>query len=219
MTRHLRTTASSDPALWRRHVWSISRIRKGSIMALDSRRRFNTAWISLIVLAAVLCLVPVRSVNAEKNAAWKDNTYRVVRVSDGDTFVATDGNIRFKVRIAGIDAPEKRQPYGKNAHYRLTQLLEKQEIRIEPVGKGYDRYSRVLGKVYIANRDIGVILVNDGLATYYRPTCRDFPEARKKYNYDPRPYIAAEIAARKKHRGMWRDRDTELPCEYRRSRR
>lgn len=146
-------------------------------------------------------------------------TYSVVRITDGDTFVATDGNIQFKVRIAGMDAPEKAQSYGKVAKTALSTLISGKKITIRTVGNGMDQYGRVLGIVFVEGKDIAENLIQQGLATYYRPRCHDFPADKDKYNYDPRTYIAAETAAKAKKLNFWSINSIPLPCEFRRQNR
>lgn len=148
--------------------------------------------------------------------AGESHKYKVVSVLDGDTFIATDGNIKFKVRIAAMDAPEKGQSYGKVAQYRLKKMLSGQNIAITSISKGVDRYGRVLGLVSLNGKDIALDLISEGLATYYRPSCKDYPSDKDKYNYDPRPYIAAEKEARKSKKNMWSDEHAMLPCKFRR---
>ena len=148
--------------------------------------------------------------------AGEDYKYKVVSVLDGDTFIATDSNIKFRVRIAAMDAPEKGQPYGKVAQHRLKKILSGQNIAIASVDKGVDRYGRVLGQVSLNVKDVALDLIGEGLATYYRPFCKDYPADKEKYNYDPRPYIAAEKEARNLKKNMWSDEHATLPCEYRR---
>jgi len=142
--------------------------------------------------------------------------YRVVKVLDGDTLVASDGNVSFHVRIAGIDAPEKDQAYGKVSKLRLQELIGGETIQIIPVGKGYDKYSRVLGKVLLDDKEPAIILVEEGLATYYRPTCHDYPADKQKYEYDISPYLNAEFVARKLKKNMWSNPNGILPCKWRR---
>lgn len=144
-------------------------------------------------------------------------TYRVLSVSDGDTLTATDGNLVFRVRIASMDAPEKGQPYAKVATQRLKDLLAAHDIRIQPIGRGTDRYGRVLGQVFVEDRDIALTMIQDGLATYYRPTCREYPLDAKKYNYHPEPYVRAEQSARTLQKYVWSSAAPILPCQYRRS--
>lgn len=148
---------------------------------------------------------------------WKSYSYRVVKITDGDTLTATDGNIRFKVRLAGMDAPESRQPYGKAARYALKERLLDQTVQIQSVGSGIDMYGRVLGKVYLGGKDVSVGLIEDGLATYYRPKCVDYPENKTLYDYDPQPYIAAEAKARAAKSAIWSDAGFILPCAYRKA--
>lgn len=163
---------------------------------------------SFLLLLALVLLVPLSSVAA--------SSYRDVRVIDGDTFDATDGVIIFRVRIAGIDAPEKDAPFYKRAKQALQQRLADRAITLTPVGHGLDRYNRVLAHVSVGSKNIGVELITQGLATYYRPGCKDFAEGSgAKYDYDPRPYIAAEAAARNAKRRMWGGGAPRLPCEAR----
>ncbi len=162
--------------------------------------------------------------------------YTVVRILDGDTFIATDGNVSFKVRIATMDAPERGQPYSKMATNRLKQMLKSKNVTIKPVGKGHDRYGRVLGHIFLEGQDVAMEMITAGLATYYRPFCRDYPADKGKYKQggkqqpvavgkrrdsgiDMTPYIAAEAEARKLKKNMWGDERAVLPCKYRRQHR
>ncbi len=150
------------------------------------------------------------------NRSPTDYRYKVIYVLDGDTFAATDGNVQFRVRIAAMDAPEKGQAYAKLATYRLKSLVLNKQVTIIPVGRGFDRYGRVLGKVIRAGEDIALNMISDGLATYYRPTCQDYPAAKDKYNYEPEIYIAAENKARQTKKNLWSYKHIILPCRARR---
>ena len=83
---------------------------------------------------------------AEKEASAKTKVIigKCTRVSDGDTIhVVTDGNVKFKVRLDRIDAPEKDQPHGKESTAYLTKLIKGRSVRVEWQKK--DKYGRVLG--------------------------------------------------------------------------
>lgn len=144
-----------------------------------------------------------------------DITYRVVHVVDGDTLEATDGNLTFRVRIAGMDAPEWKQRFGKQAANRLRALTSGEKIRIRPVKRLRDKYGRLLGHLFVSEQDVALTLIQEGLATYYRPFCRDYPVDKKYYDYDPLPYIQAEQKAREKSLGIWLAENPQLPCAYR----
>lgn len=150
---------------------------------------------------------------------WQKHQYTVVRITDGDTFVATDGNIQFKVRIAGIDTPEKAQSYGKVAKAALSTLLTGSTVSIKTVGNGMDQYGRILGIVFVDKRDVALEMIQQGLGTYYRPRCNDFPADKNAYNYDPRLYIQAETLAKAKKLNFWSIDNVKLPCEFRRQHR
>jgi endonuclease YncB( thermonuclease family) len=99
----------------------------------------------------------------------------------------------------------------------LQKRIEGKKIEIKPVGRSLDRYNRILGQVTVDGRDVGIELIEMGLATYYRPGCVDYPANKKSYDYDPRPYIAAEEKARAKKLYLWSQPKTVLPCKTRKT--
>ena len=79
-------------------------------------------------------------------AVHADITGRVVSVTDGDTIKMLDAdNIEHKVRLRGIDAPEKGQPFGNASRNHLASMVAGKEVRVESTKN--DRYGRDLGKV------------------------------------------------------------------------
>ena len=138
------------------------------------------------------------------------------KVIDGDTIhVVTGGNVRFKVRLERIDAPEKDQPYGKEATDYLVKLIKGKTVRVEWVKK--DQYGRILGIVYYdqpgnpnskQNRqDINLTMVSTGNAHHF------------KY-FDQTPaYSAAESAAKEKKLGLWVSDNVISPYEWRKNKR
>ncbi|MBU0505212.1 thermonuclease family protein, partial [bacterium] len=149
---------------------------------------------SITILFFVIFLFCPLLLRAENNI-FKNYKYFSSKVLDGDTFIATDGNIKFSVRIVGMDAPESGQAYGKLATNKLKSLIENQSIQIKPVGNGRDRYGRTLGQVFVNGEDIALNMIKEGLAYYYRPRCKDYPEDKDKYNYNPLAYVEAENKA------------------------
>ena len=141
--------------------------------------------------------------------------YKVIHVVDGDTFVATDGIVEFKVRIVGMDAPESKQDYGQLAKAFLAKLVEDQMVTLKPIKKPLDRYNRVLAQVFVHDADVADLMIAEGLAYYYRPTCQDYPIDKKKYDFDPVGYVEKEAMAKKQNLGFWKEAARQLPCQYR----
>ena len=120
------------------------------------------------------------------------------RVMDGDTFKSGDT----RVRLWGIDAPEKGQPYADEARARLKELIEGKAVRLE--WKDKDQYSREVAIVYDGSTNINLQMVKEGLAwhyAYFAPDAEDL--------------AAAEKAARKKRKGLWADDEPVNPYEFR----
>jgi endonuclease YncB( thermonuclease family) len=137
---------------------------------------------------------------------------RVVGVSDGDTVtVLTAENRQFKIRLSGIDAPEKKQPFGAHAKETLARHLFGQTVVVE--WSKTDRYGRIVGKVEVDGVDANLEQVREGSAWVYTQYLRELPPE------DRRLYLEAERQARAEHRGLWHDAHPEPPWQWRHERR
>lgn len=137
---------------------------------------------------------------------------KVVGVADGDTItVLTADKQQHKIRLAGIDAPEKGQPFGKRSKETLSRLVYGTEVAVEYTKK--DRYGRIVGRVEVEGRDANLEQVREGSAWVYRQYIRELPKA------DQRLYFDAEQHARSEALGLWHERDPEPPWEWRKARR
>ncbi len=131
----------------------------------------------------------------------------VVKISDGDTFtLLVNGKEQVKVRIDGIDAPEKGQAFGNRAKEYLSKLIWGESVIVQ-VSKT-DRYGRSIGKVSTPKiTDVGLEMIKAGYAWQYRD-----------YNND-QSYTAAENFARKNMKGLWQDKNPIRPQDFRKTKR
>lgn len=130
-------------------------------------------------------------------------TGRVVSTADGDSFtLRTADGTRHRVRLFGIDAPERGQPYSNKARQALEAKTWEREIVV--VEREKDGYGRVVANVFVEGRQINVELVEEGWAWHYKRHSSDGDLA------------AAEVAARRDRRGLWADEDAMPPWEWRR---
>jgi endonuclease YncB( thermonuclease family) len=108
-------------------------------------------------------------------------TGRVVGVSDGDTITLLDQNKQqHKIRLSGIDAPEKAQPFGQKSKSNLSALVFDQQVTAE-CGKA-DRYQRLLCKIMINGVDANLEQVKAGMAWHYKQYAKE-QEARDREDY------------------------------------
>lgn len=129
-------------------------------------------------------------------------TAKVVGVVDGDTMdVLLPGNIQQRLRLNGIDTPERGQPFGNNAKKYLSELTMGKQIEFEPFDT--DRYDRVIAETYVSGNRIGLLLVEAGLAWQY-----------EKYSDDP-ILASAQQSARERQIGLWSDPRFVAPWEWR----
>ena len=124
---------------------------------------------------------------------------KVVKISDGDTIMILQDKQQIKVRLFGIDAPEKKQDYGQKSRQFLASLIAGQVVEVEPKGK--DRYKRTLGIIHYKGQDINAQMVLNGYAWAY-----------VKYS---RIYVDHESAARKNKQGLWQSSNPTPPWEWR----
>jgi endonuclease YncB( thermonuclease family) len=100
---------------------------------------------------------------------------KVIAVSDGDTITVLDAKSQWhKIRLAGIDAPESGQPFGKRSKSNLSDAAHGQEVIVE--FQKTDRYGRKVGKVLVSERDINLDQIKAGLAWHYKAYDREQSE-------------------------------------------
>ena len=114
---------------------------------------------------------------------------RVVAVSDGDTVTVLDAERhQHKVRLAGIDAPEKAQAFGQASKISLSDQIFGREVAV--TWDKRDRYGRIIGKISVDHRDVCLEQIRRGMAWHYKQYARDqAPDDRVTY-------AEAEVAAR-----------------------
>lgn len=115
---------------------------------------------------------------------------QIVGIADGDTLtLLTADKQQVKIRLYGIDAPEKGQPYGKQARAALSALAFGKEGRALPVDR--DKYGRVVAWLFIGDTNVNAELVKQGAAWVYR-----------RYTQDA-TLLQREREARQDRRGLW----------------
>jgi micrococcal nuclease len=143
-------------------------------------------------------------------AAWSARLGgRVVRVIDGNTLVVLDpSNTQHKIGLAGIDCPERKQPWGQRAKQSSSGYVFDRDVAMD-WGKR-DRYGRIVGKVLDGERDANLALARDRMCWWYRKY------ADEQSPVDRGLYEAAEDTARAHGRGLWADPNPVPPWEWRR---
>lgn len=152
--------------------------------------RANAIAIALMVPALLLA-----------QPACADFTGKVVKVADGDTITVLRDSEQIKIRLAGIDAPEKAQPFGSVAKQSMSEMVFGKEVHV--VEQGRDRYGRTIGRVYRGNIDVSAEQIKQGMAWVYR-----------KYTKEAALYQLEDEA--KQHRlGLWADVEPTPPWAWR----
>jgi endonuclease YncB( thermonuclease family) len=133
---------------------------------------------------------------------------RIVGVADGDTvtLLASD-RTQHKIRIAGIDAPEKKQAYGAASKAHMSELVFGKDA--EATCEKVDKYRRDVCVLRVWGQDIGLEQINGGFAWWYRDYADEqSPEDRKDYEQ-------AETYARSRKLGLWSDPAPIKPSDWR----
>lgn len=149
---------------------------------------------TLIALAAVLILMNLLSA--------KHMSGRIVEIQDGDTVTLLMGQQTYRIRLDGIDCPEKHQAYGQVAKQFTSDQVFGREVKVR--WKEKDRYQRYLGTVITADgKNLNRELLKAGLAWHYK-------------QYNDNPLLAGlERQARRERKGLWAEPSPQPPWEYR----
>jgi len=139
------------------------------------------------LLTALLAFVGAVAARAEDLPRF---TGTVVGIIDGDTVDVRLVSGMIRVRLHGVDAPERDQPHGKASRRMLSQLVFSRTVEIEPIEQ--DRYDRLVARLWLGEMDVNAELLKLGAAWVYRRYARDAA------------YCAYEKAARDLDRGLWK---------------
>jgi len=175
---------------------SCCRVGEPGLAVLRVLRGFVSASMVVLVLA-----LPVASLASTM-------TGLVVGIADGDTLTLLDAErVQHKIRLAGVDAPEKRQAFGDRSKQSLAALVFRKQVVVE--WNKHDRYGRVIGRVLIGDEDVCLAQVRVGMAWHYKAYEREQSPA------DRERYAQAELEARASKRGLWRDPAPTPPWVFR----
>ncbi|MBP7309862.1 MAG: thermonuclease family protein [Candidatus Cloacimonetes bacterium] len=148
----------------------------------------------LIAIGICLCMISCQA---------KTISGKVVKVSDGDTFIVVQNKREYKIRLDGVDCPEARQAYGKRAKQFTSAQIYNRQVRVSYKKK--DQYGRYLGTVYYGGgKNLNHEILKAGMAWHY-----------KHYNQD-KTLSNLETMARNKRVGLWADRQPVPPWIFRR---
>lgn len=129
----------------------------------------------------------------------------VTKIVDGDTIDVQLSSGPIRVRLHGVDTPERGQPWGKESTAALAVLVMGKEVDIEPFSQ--DRYERMIGIVFMGDLNVNLELVKRGHAWAYRQYMRKEDSA----------LCINEAAARTAKKGLWASKERPVaPWEWRR---
>jgi micrococcal nuclease len=169
------------------------------------RNLFVSAMLLLVIATLPSC--KGRNRNSHYASSLSDSTGKVVRILDGDTYeLLTSDKRTIRIRMAGIDAPEKGQPFYKKAKDFLGELCFRKNVRIEKVNT--DQYGRIVAWTYVDNgTSLSFEMVKKGFAWHF-------------LKYDSSPELdTLEKQAREQHIGLWADANPMAPWDIRAHRR
>ena len=130
-------------------------------------------------------------------------------MADGDTVTVLDSNkTQYKIRLMGIDAPEKKQAFGNKSKQSLSDLVFNKQVTVEYNKK--DKYGRTVGKILVDGVDANLEQVKTGMAWHYKQYQSEQVVA------DRRLYALAEERARVGKMGLWVVAEHMPPWDWRR---
>jgi len=163
-------------------------------------------------LPLIICLLTFPSLTTAHVIEGK-----VIHIADGDSITVLDSHREeHRIRIAGIDAPEKGQSFANASRKQLGELVGGKEVRVE--FEKYDRYGRIVGKVWVTppdcptcgkTLDAGLAQITSGMAWWFRRY------AHEQSREDQGRYEFAKQEVRAKRVGLWQDKNPVPPWEFR----
>jgi endonuclease YncB( thermonuclease family) len=153
-------------------------------------------WIAALLLSAAAC------------ASAETIRGKVIRIADGDTLTILDSaKQEHRIRLAGIDAPERKQAHYETSRRNLAKLSFGKAVIVEWHKR--DVYGQLVGKVAADRQDVGLAQLRAGQAWWFRRYTNE------QTMFDRSRYEAAELDARRNRRGLWKTGTPIPPWEWR----
>lgn len=130
---------------------------------------------------------------------------KVVRIADGDTITVLQNSKQYKIRLYGIDTPEKKQDFGQKAKKFTSDMIFRQQVKV--VVYDIDRYGRTVGMVYIGKKCLNEELIKNGYAWVYKHYC---------FESFCNNWLKLERKARVNKLGLWIYNNPVPPWDFRR---
>ncbi|MDH4234680.1 MAG: thermonuclease family protein [Gallionella sp.] len=149
--------------------------------------------IRLLSCAALICFGSI--------ASAAEFTGKVIAVMDGDTLLILRDGHPAKVRLAGIDAPEKTQPFGAASQKSLAEIVMGKQIRV--VSRAVDDYGRLVATAHAGEINVNHEQVRRGMAWEY------------SRHHSNRKLVALQRDAQQARRGLWAEEGAIEPSQWR----
>ena len=153
----------------------------------------------------LICILPIIMLIVIPSPlfAWQGN---VVGITDGDTIHVLHDNQEIKIRLWGIDCPEKHQDFGNRAKQQTSELAYGRTVEILEIDK--DRYGRTVAMVKLPNGQVlNEALICSGMAWVYRKYCKREEECAR--------WLELEAKARDQKIGLWSMPEPIPPWDFR----
>ena len=193
-----------------------SAIKADSIINLDTTAEPSPQFVHSPELTKEPVTIRVRKKHTQLLTLHSDSTCKlkgkVIKITDGDTVNVLDViNQTLKIRLAGIDAPERGQPFGKAAGKFLASLINQQTVCVN--WYKHDKYQRLVGVITHEGEDINLAMITAGYAWHSKKYQHEQSEA------DRGLYNNAEQQARSDVIGLWSQPDPVTPANWRKGNR
>ena len=152
-----------------------------------------------LTVCCCICFCCLRAANAD---AEKINGGKVISVSDGDTITVLSGHRRVRIRLHGVDSPERRQPYGRQTRKFTSEMVLGEKVKLRILV--FDRLGQAIARVYIRQKCLNDELLRAGMSWHNRQVYRN------------RRLAALEHGAQKARRGLWAAPNPTPPWVWRR---
>lgn len=151
-----------------------------------------------------ICLVSIFLITSISHAQQPIRG-QVISIADGDTITVLENNKQHKIRLYGIDTPEKKQDFGQKAKQFTSDRVFKKHVQVAVYDT--DRYGRIVGVVYVGGECLNEELIKNGFAWVYKRYCNE--------NFCSQ-WQQLEQEAREKKLGLWIYDNPIPPWDFRR---